>query len=530
MERKIVEQLVSGKSFNAVCRDLQVGRNRVSHIREMAREYGYLEGSTPIPPYPEALFPEPLDGRSLQKSEADMQLQGQRPWIEDRLLAGWQPISIYEELPARNEFLISIGRSSFYRFLHRYKLTGIGEEARRKVVGEIIHEPGEALIIDWGKLRDVIEPETGKKRTLWAFVGIMGHSRYMIIRLVWTHDVTTTLTVLEDIIKELDGVPKKIVSDNPKCFALEASKYEPLLNPAYERFAAHYGTQIECLPPRSPELKGKVERMMPFVRRLYQAHGNAWYGLAESQEYINRKVAIANERIHGTTRRRPVDVFSEEERAALKSLPAIAYEIEEFHEGKVRKDGHVRFRNKYYSVEEQHIGRKVIIIGNSTQVSIYYKGKLTEVHNRITDPYISKSTKDCHKAPWERSIREGSYYRKAAAKLGPYVEEVVVRLLKQGNGFIDTRKIWGILALDKKYTDVQINEACRKALSVEAYGYRSILTLLELEAETGTEKDANKDALPQKTKTYKFTRPIKEYQQLLIPGGEDEHRDSQQTV
>jgi hypothetical protein len=527
MERKIVEQLVSGKSFNAVCRDLKVGRNRVSHIREMAREYGYLQGSTPIPPYPEALFPDPSDGRSLQKSEADMQLQGQRPWIEDRLLAGWQPISIYEELPAQNEFLISIGRSSFYRFLHRYKLTGIGEEARRKVVGEIIHAPGEALIIDWGKLRDVIEPETGKKRTLWAFVGIMGHSRYMIVRLVWTYDVQTTLTVLEDIIKELDGVPKNIISDNPKCFALEASKYEPLLNPAYERFAAHYEIQIECLPPRTPQLKGKVERMMPFVRRLYQAHGNAWYGITESQDYINKKVAIANERIHGTTRRRPVDVFSEEERTALKSLPAIAYEIEEFHEGKVRKDGHVRFRNKYYSVEEQHIGRKVIIIGNSTQVSIYHKGKLIEVHDRITDPYISKSTKDCHKAPWERSIKEGSYYRKTAAKLGPYVEEVVVRLLKQGNGFIDTRKIWGILSLDKKYTDVQINEACRKALSVEAYGYRSILTLLEVQAEIRTEQAADKNALSQNTKKYKFTRPIEEYQQLLIPGGKDEHRDSQ---
>jgi len=525
MERKIVEQLVSGKSFNAVCRDLKAGRNRVSHIREMAREYGYLEGSISIPPYPEALFPDPVDGRSQQKSEADMQLQSQRPWIEDRLLAGWQPISIYEELPGRNKSLISMGRSSFYRFLHRYKLTGIGEEARRKVVGEIIHAPGEALIIDWGKLRDVIDPETGKKRTLWAFVGIMGHSRYMMVRLVWTHDVTTTLTVLEDQIKELDGVPKKIVSDNPKCFALEASKYEPLLNPAYERFAAHYGAQIECLPPRSPELKGKVERMMPFVRRLYQAHGDAWYGISESQEYIDKKVAIANERIHGTTRRRPVDVFSEET-AALKPLPAIAYEIEEFHEGPVRKDGHVRFRNKYYSVEEDYCSQEVIVIGNSKQVSIYHKGKLIEVHNRITDPHISKSTKDCHKSPWERSMREGSHYRKTAAKLGPYVEEVVVRLLGQGNGFIDTRKIWGILALDKKYTDVQINEACRKAISVEAYNYRSILTLLELEAETRTEQGADKDVLPKHTKTYKFTRPIEEYQQLLIPGGKDEYRDN----
>ena len=524
MERKIVEQLVSGKSFNAVCRDLKVGRNRVSHIREMAREYGYLEGNLPIPPYPEALFPDPVDGRSQQKSEADLQLQGQRPWIEDRLLAGWQPISIYEELP------VDIGRSSFYRYLHRYKLTGIGEESRRKVVGEIIHAPGEALIIDWGKLRDVIDPETGRKRTLWAFVGIMGHSRYMMVRLVWTHDITTTLTVLEDMLKELDGTPRKIVSDNPKCFALEASKYEPLLNPAYERFAAHYGIQIECLPPRTPELKGKVERMMPFIRRIYQAHGDAWYGIAESQDYINKKVVIANQRIHGTTRRRPADVFSEEERAALKSLPAIAYEIEEFHQGPVRKDGHVRFRNKYYSVEEDYCGHEVIVIGNSKQVSIYHKGKLIEVHNRITDPYISKSTKDCHKSPWERSIREGSYYRKTAAKLGPYVEEVVVRLLKQGNGFIDTRKIWGILALDKKYSDVQINEACRKALSVEAYGYRSILTLLELEAEARTEQETGKDALPQHTKTYKFTRPIEEYKELLTRGGNDEYRDGQQTA
>jgi len=517
MERKIVEQLVSGKSFNAVCRDLKVGRNRVSHLREMAREYGYLEGSTPIPPYPEALFPDTIDGRSEQKSEADIQLQGQRQWIEERLLAGWQPISIYEELP------VDIGRSSFYRYLHRYKLTDIGENARRKVVGEIIHAPGEALIIDWGKLRDVIDQDTGKKRTLWAFVGIMGHSRYMMVHLVWTQDVTTTLRVIEEMLKELQGAPKKIVSDNPKSFALVASKYEPLLNPAYERFASHYGIRIECLPPRSPELKGKVERMMPFVRRLYQTHGEASYGLGEAQDYINKKVAIANQRIHGTTRKRPVDVFSEEERAALKSLPAIAYETEEFHEGPVRKDGHVRFRNKYYSVEEGYCGQKVIVIGNSKQVSIYHKGKLIEVHNRITDPYISKSTKDCHKSPWERSMREGSGYRKAAAKLGPYVEEVVVRLLSQGNGFIDTRKIWGILALDKKYTDAKINEACRKALSVEAYGYRSILALLELQAEAPTEQETGKDALPQHAKTYKFTRPIEEYKELLTPGGKDEY-------
>ena len=60
MDRKIVEQLVSGKGLNAICRDLQVSRNRVYHVREKAREYGYLDGITPIPPFPEAIFPNPV--------------------------------------------------------------------------------------------------------------------------------------------------------------------------------------------------------------------------------------------------------------------------------------------------------------------------------------------------------------------------------------------------------------------------------------------------------------------------------------
>ena len=511
MERKIVEQLVSGKGINAVCRDLKVGKNRAAYIREKAREYGYLDGIIAIPPYPEALFPDQVDGRSLRTSEADLQLQAHRQWIEERLLAGWQPVTIFEELPIRT------GRSSFYRFLHRHKLAEIGETVRRAIIEEIIYSPGEALIIDWGKLRSVIDPETGKKRTLWMFIGVMGHSRYMMVRLVWSYDVQTTLIALEDMFRELGGVPKRIISDNPKCFALEASKYEPLLNPIYERFAAHYGTTIECLPPASPELKGKVERMVPFARRLYQAHGDAWYGVGESQQYMDKKTGIANERIHGTTRRKPVVAFLEEEVAALKPLPAIAYEIEDFHEGTVRKDCHVRFRDKYYSVEETYRNKEVAVIGDSRQVTIYHKGKLIEVHNRITDPYVSKSTKECHKAPWQRSIMEGSFYRKRAAKLGPYVEEIIVRLLIQGNGFIDTRKVWGILALDKKYSIEDINEACQKALSVEAISYRSVLKFLQLKA--AGQNEEKKEASKKDTMKSKFVRPIEEYQQLLNLGG-----------
>ncbi len=116
---------------------------------------------------------------------------------------------------------------------------------------------------------------------------------------------------------------------------------------------------------------------------------------------------------------------------------------------------------------------------------------------------------------------EGSYYRKRAARLGPYVEEIIVRLLIQGNGFIDTRKVWGILSLDKKYSADDINEACQKALSVDAMSYRSILTFLQLKA-TGLKQDRNESSAAD-IKTSKFVRPIQEYQQILTFGGNNEH-------
>ncbi len=202
----------------------------------------------------------------------------------------------------------------------------------------------------------------------------------------------------------------------------------------------------------------------------------------------------------------------EGEAAALKPLPALAYEVEEFHEGKVRKDCNVRFRSKYYSVEERYRGQWVVIIGNSRQVSIYHGGRLIEVHGRVTDPCISKSTKPHHMAPWARSLKDGSYYRTMAARLGPYVEQVILKLLMAGNGFIDTRKIWGILSLDKKYPADAINESCRMAISIDSCSYRTILAFLERGPEG---EDKEEEGLTHSTQTSKFIRPIEEYKQQL---------------
>ena len=153
MDRKIVEMLRSGESVRGVARSLHVAKRRIRVVRERAQEQGYLEadggpGATALPPYPEAIFPDTADGRSARRSEAEELLEPHQAWIRERLEAGWHAVTVWEELP-----VAGIRRSSFYRFLERHQLSRLGENYR--VIPEIRHQPGEALILDWGKLRTV---------------------------------------------------------------------------------------------------------------------------------------------------------------------------------------------------------------------------------------------------------------------------------------------------------------------------------------------------------------------------------------
>lgn len=515
MDRKIVEKLRAGIGLNEICRALRVSKRRVIRVRAMADEAGYLERDVALPPYPEALFQEQSDGRSERRSPSWRLLDEHAHWIRERLEAGWHAVTVYEELP------VKVPRSNFYRYLARHRLNDVGRGTRR-VVPEIVHQPGEALLVDWGYLWTI--ERDGRRTKLWAFIGILGYSRFMVVKLMTRCDLEQTLQALRGMYETLGGVPRRTTSDNPKVFALKADRFEPLLNPAYERFASHYGTTIECLAPRAPALKGKVERPVPYVRRLLEAYRGDRNDVQAIEEYLERKLEIANARRHGTTHERPVDRFLNEEQETLAPLPTLPYEVEHYHEGIVRLDGHVRFLGKYYSVSEEYIRKPVTILGNSRQVCIFYNGKLIETHERCFDRTRSKSTKRHHLKPWEQVCANPDGLTALGAEIGPNARAVVTRILHGGDGFIDFRRIWGLLALKKKYPISEIEAACQFALENERLSSRAIeQTILDSRAATALAETTEL----QTRKPGKFQHDIRQYSQLLLTlklhGGSYEH-------
>ena len=512
VDRMIVEKLSLGRGVQKTAIEVGAGKRRIRETREKAIAFGYLDetgtkpGQVAMPLAPLPVFPDPKDGRSFRTSPQDALLTGQLEWVKERLIAGWSPITVYEELAVPG-----IGRSSFYRFLDRHSLHDLGKSHRSdSLVPPIIHEPGEALILDWGKLRDVVDPATGKKETLWAFVGVLGHSRYMLVRLVWTNDIPTTCEAIETMLREMGGVTRRVTSDNPKCFAVEADYYEPVLNPAFSRFAAHYDFVMECLPPRDPKKKGKVERLMPFVRRIFEAYPKDFVSLEHAQSYMDKKVAIANERRHGTTCEKPIAAFLAREVGALKNLPATSYEREEVTYPTVRKDGYVRFANKYYAVADRFIGTEVVVIGTKTKVSIYSGSELLEVYERLSATSLgTHSEKDHLKKSWQKQDEENQGYYLIARKIGPNAEAFVRAVLERGNGFVDTRVIWGFLSLDKTYPKAAVEQAAGVAIEMKMLSGRLVERLIKLTLTPQATTAAPSATTP--VAPNKFIRPISIY-------------------
>ena len=137
------------------------------------------------------------------------------------------------------------------------------------------------------------------------------------------------LSIRNEAFEELGGVPEVVVPDNLKSAVVRAAfgvGGATALNRSYRELAKHFGFKVDPAPPYQPKKKGKVESAVKYVKR------NFFPGQTERDiEVLAPRLArwvreIAGTREHGTTGKRPLEVFEHEERAVLKPLPAKRFE------------------------------------------------------------------------------------------------------------------------------------------------------------------------------------------------------------
>src|SRR5262249_36240236 len=132
--------------------------------------------------------------------------------------------------------------------------------------------------------------------------------------------------------------------------------------------------------PRSPHLKGKVEQGgVHYVTRNFLA------GRAPPQPVDALNVAlarwcceIAGQRVHGTTKQRPLERFTSVEQAALGPLPPAPYDPAEWKQARLYRDCHLTFAGAYYSAPYRLVGQALWVRGGMQRVEIF-----TSDHQRV---------------------------------------------------------------------------------------------------------------------------------------------------
>jgi len=125
------------------------------------------------------------------------------------------------------------------------------------------------------------------------------------------------------------GVPATVVPDNLKAAVVRAAftPSEPMaLNRSYRELARHYGFKVDPTPPYAPQKKGKVESGVKYVQRNFFP-GRDGADVDPTQAELTSWVRqIAGTREHGSTGKKPLELFEQEEKGALRPLPLRPYE------------------------------------------------------------------------------------------------------------------------------------------------------------------------------------------------------------
>ena len=150
----------------------------------------------------------------------------------------------------------------------------------------------------------------------------------------------------------------------------------------------------------------------------------------------------------------------------------------------VRKDGHVFYQDKYYSVAPEFVEKKVIVKEHESKdeiiLLIYHRKTLIESHTKITSKFYQASTKPEHLKPWQETLSPNSVYRKAAKQIGAGCDKLIFTILQKGQGVVDNKTIWAIIGLKKCYSKTILNEACDFSLESGSVNLRSVMSYLNL--------------------------------------------------
>ena len=470
--KEVLRLHAAGTSGRSIARAVNVARSTVADYLERAEAAGV---SWPLPddldeqgldallfPESEPTTPRPVpDWRRVRK-----ELRSKKHHMTLRLL--W--------LEWKAEHPDGWGYSQYCEHYRRWLAT-------RDVVMRLTYAAGERMFVDFtGDKPTWCDPETGEVHEADVFVAVLGCSGLLYAEATRGQDLASWVGAHIGAWESYGGVSEVTVPDNLRSGVTKACFYEPELNPTYAELATHYDTVV--LPTRTarPRDKAAVEAGVLTVERwvLAPLRNRRFFSLADLNRAIATQVAMVNTRpFRGETTSRQ-DLFSDQEQAALRPLPASRYELAEWTKATANIDYHVQADHRFYSVPYQLVRRRLDVRTTTTTVEVFHRGKRVASHVRehgarrfITEAAHMPKSHRAH-LEWTPS-KLVAWGESVSADTGVFVERLLDSRPHPEHAY---RACLGLRKLERQYGPERLSAACARALAIGSISYSSVKSIL----------------------------------------------------
>lgn len=430
-------------------------------------------------------------------------LQNHADSIKTKVEQGLSAVQIFQDLQNSDPSL-EVSYETVKRMVRGFRAT------QPKVYQRLSFKPGEEAQIDFGDIGR-IEVE-GKKRRVFLFAMTLCYSRYSYYELVLDQKVPTFLGLIKRAFEDFGGAPERIKPDNLKSAVLLTKLKERYYQKDFYKLCKHYGTLPDAARPRTPTDKGRCERDIGYVKGSC-FRGRQFGSFEEAQNFLAQwRKEIAVERLHGTTRKKPREVFETEEREALKALPEDDFVLAQWGQYKVRKDCHIKLQGSFYSVPYQYVGKTVLARLTEDLVTIFAEQEQVAKHARAKEP--GQDVTDKSHYPVEKRLSTQQIHRERVAKIrdaGCYARDYLEALRQSRLIFGD--QIKKLARLCDQYGSENVDRACQRALYFKAFDGAYVIKRI-------LERGLQRSHLPEEERVclsvdYLYGRSLEDYQALL---------------
>ena len=398
------------------------------------------------------------------------------------------PANRPEPVKPKTAYLILVGKYNLPVSYETFKLYAreIGLVAKRKRTPTRLETPpGQETQIDYGNVGTLLDRHSGKQHRVHAFAAKLSCSRLPYIQFTYTQKQESFVESNIAMVEFYDGVTECLLIDNLKSGVLKPDIWDPKINRAYAEFAEYYGTFIDTTRVGKATDKGKIERLIPQARELFRrlkAIHPTWELEELNQEalrWCREEYGMAK---HGTTGIAPMRLFEQQERALLKPVPSVRFEVPRYKPVKVHPDRFFTFDQKRYAMPEDCRGQS-FTARESGGVLRVFDGSYRLIRSyTVSERRNSWLPGDFPES--QEALMQGTYPRyllSRARALGPAAERLISQILKP-HAWVKARVAQGMLSVLEIYRHCPFfQDLCAEAAEKRVFNPKQVKCMFESE-------------------------------------------------